>query len=74
MRTFLSGISESQRGEIMEIEATTVWIAVRSQRGLITDAEVFRSLDSATERERHWRESLNPDYDETAVIAGELAS
>lgn len=56
----------------MKTEEKKVWIAVRSQRGLITDAEIHLTRKAATERERQWNQSLNRDYDETAVIAAEL--
>jgi hypothetical protein len=56
----------------MKTKLKKVWIVVRSQRGLITDAEIHLTRKAASERERHWLQSLNRDYDETAVIAGEL--
>jgi hypothetical protein len=45
-----------------------VWIAVRSQRGFLTDAAVFGSQHPAEVRERRWRKIANPDYDESTVF------
>ena len=56
----------------MKTRVKKLWIAVRSQRGLITDAEIHLTRKAATECERQWKQSLNRDYDETAVIAGKL--
>ncbi len=52
----------------MKPKTNTVWIAIRSQRGFITDAAVFESEHGAQLRERQWRKSANPDYDESAVL------
>jgi hypothetical protein len=52
----------------MNLDTNVVWIAVRSQRGFITDAELFLSRDAAEACESEWREVANPDYDESAVI------
>jgi hypothetical protein len=62
----------SERGKLMKTTRKKLWIAVRSQRGLITDAEIHLTRKAAAARERLWKESLNRDYDETAVIAGVL--
>jgi hypothetical protein len=52
----------------MKLRTNVVWIAVRSQRGFITDAAVFESEHAAQLRERRWRKMANPDYDESAVL------
>ena len=52
----------------MKHETKAIWIAVRSQRGFITDATVFKTQHAAAVRERRWRKTANPDYDETAVF------
>jgi len=46
-----------------------IWVAVRVQRGLISDTRMFRHEESAQRCERSWRCLINPDYDETAVSA-----
>jgi hypothetical protein len=52
----------------MKPKKNTVWIAIRSQRGFITDAAVFESEHAAQVRERRWRNSANRDYDESVVL------
>ncbi len=46
----------------------TLWIAVKTWRGTPDEAKGFRSRAEAEKQERAWRESINPDYDATAVI------
>ena len=45
-----------------------LWVAVRVERGFVSDAKVFESIDVARRVERRWRARSNPDYDETAVV------
>lgn len=45
-----------------------IWVAVKVERGFISDARAYESFDSAKRAERRWQSSSNPDYDETAVI------
>ena len=52
----------------MKPKTNMVWLAIRSQRGFITDAAVFESEHAAQVRERRWRSSANPDYDESVVL------
>jgi hypothetical protein len=44
-----------------------VWVAVRVQRGFITDVRAYRDPASARRTERGWRRRMNPDYDETTL-------
>lgn len=46
------------------------WVAVRVERGYVSEAKVFESVNAAKQTERRWRNRFNPDYDETAVISG----
>jgi hypothetical protein len=52
----------------MKPKTNTVWIAIRSQRGFITDGAVFETEHAAQVREKRWRSSANRDYDESAVL------
>ncbi len=52
--------------------AKKVWVAIRVERGFITEARVFRSLTPAERIEQKWRAKANPDYDESAVLAARL--
>ena len=45
-----------------------LWVAVKVKRGFVCEAKVFESAAAAKQTERRWRASLNPDYDEAAVI------
>lgn len=45
------------------------WVAVRVERGYVSEARVFESESAAKQAERRWRNRFNPDYDETAVIS-----
>ncbi|HEU0037698.1 MAG TPA: hypothetical protein VFR76_00330, partial [Verrucomicrobiae bacterium] len=49
-----------------------VWVAVKVERGFVSEAKVFESLNAATRTERKWRARLNPDYDEAAVVSSRL--
>ena len=49
-----------------------VWVAVKVERGFISEARVFESLAAANRIEQHWRASLNPDYDEAAVVKSQF--
>jgi hypothetical protein len=52
----------------MRYKTKPIWIAIRSQRGFITDAAVFETENAAALRERRWRKTANVDYDETAIF------
>ena len=44
-----------------------IWVAIRVQRGFISDIRAFREKGLAFREERSWRRLMNPDYDETGV-------
>jgi len=44
-----------------------IWVAVRVERGFISEIRAYRDRHSARRREISWRRGMNPDYDETAV-------
>ena len=44
-----------------------VWVAVRVQRGFITEIKAYRGQKAARQTERRWRKKMNPDYDETGL-------
>jgi hypothetical protein len=44
-----------------------IWVAVRVERGFITEIRAYHNEQSARHREYLWRREMNPDYDETAV-------
>jgi hypothetical protein len=56
----------------MNIDTNAIWIAVRCERGFITNAEVFLSRQAAEGCEAQWRSAANPDYDESAVFYRKL--
>lgn len=45
----------------------TIWVAVRVQRGFVSDIRAYESERSARHQESSWRRQMNPDYDETCV-------
>lgn len=49
-----------------------LWVAVKVERGFISEAKVFESEQAAGQTERKWRARLNPDYDEAAVLMSRL--
>lgn len=55
-----------------------IWVAVRIQRGFVSDIRAFEDKEFALRLERSWRCEMNPDYDETGVanvkIIGSRAS
>ena len=44
-----------------------IWVAVRVQRGFISEVKAFKEREVALRQERYWRRDMNFDYDETAV-------
>ena len=50
----------------------SVWVAVRVERGFVSEARVFKTYSSAQRAEQRWRTSQNADYDESAVLQSEL--
>lgn len=51
-----------------------IWVAIKVERGFISDAKVYESFNSAKRTELRWRSRCNPDYDETAVIKTSFAA
>lgn len=58
---------------MIKAKGQRVWVAVRVERGFVSDIRVFREKESAFRQERYWRRRMNPDYDETGV-AGVIVS
>ena len=72
----MAGI-EGCRKEITKMHNTkdkTIWVAVRVQRGFVSDIRAYADERSARQRETLWRRQMNPDYDETAVSLVRLRS
>lgn len=44
-----------------------IWVAVRIERGFVSDVKAFQERELAVRQERSWRLRMNPDYDETGV-------
>ncbi len=51
-----------------------LWVAVKVERGYISQASLFGSLAQAQKTVRRWQARLNPDYDEAAVIKGRISA
>ena len=51
---------------------TAVWIAVRVDRGFVTEAKVFASYEKALKKKERWLSSMNPDYDDAQVVKSSL--
>ena len=49
-----------------------LWVAVKVERGSISESKVFESEQAAQQAERKWRARLNPDYDEAAGLKSRL--
>ena len=63
------GTKESSRSRAKaEKKEETLWIAVRVDRGIPTEARAFRSARLAMMQEKKWRKGMNFDYDETGVF------
>jgi len=45
-----------------------IWVAVRVQRGFISDARTFKKEHDARRQETAWQSNMNPDYDEVDVF------
>jgi len=54
---------------MIEKARQTIWVAVRVQRGFVSDIRAYSDEAPARRRERAWRRSMNPDYDETGISA-----
>ncbi|MBM4275357.1 MAG: hypothetical protein FJ134_12985 [Deltaproteobacteria bacterium] len=44
------------------------WVVVRVERGFPVEVQGFRRKSDAEKKEREWRKTINPDYDETEVL------
>jgi hypothetical protein len=44
-----------------------IWVAVRVQRGFVTEIRAYAEQAAARRTERSWRRRMNPDYDETGL-------
>lgn len=49
-----------------------IWVAVRVQRGFISDVCAYCDEKSAGRCERSWRHRMNADYDEIVVSAAHV--
>jgi hypothetical protein len=66
---FLAGTGGYKQGITMmrSMNDDGIWVAVRVQRGFVSDICAFDDEKAACRRESSWRRCMNPDYDETAV-------
>ena len=46
-----------------------IWVAVRVERGFPVEVKAFSKKTNAERQELAWRKTMNPDYDETGVLA-----
>jgi hypothetical protein len=44
-----------------------IWVAVRVQRGFVSDIRAYCDPVAARRTERSWRRRMNPDYDDTGL-------
>lgn len=44
-----------------------IWVAVRVQRGFVSDVRAYGDEKRARQQENLWRRQMNLDYDETCV-------
>ena len=49
-------------------ELSKIWIAVKVERGFPAKARAFSLEKPALQQERMWRDTMNPDYDDTEVF------
>jgi len=45
-----------------------IWVAVRVQRGFVSDVRAYQTEKSARRLEKSWRRRMNPDYDEAVTL------
>jgi len=66
---FLAGIGgyKQEITTMCNMNDNGIWVAVRVQRGFVSDIHAFGDERAARQREASWRRRMNPDYDETAV-------
>ena len=53
---------------MVNVHKSGIWVAVRVQRGFITEVKAFIEEKPARRQELSWRREMNPDYDETEVM------
>lgn len=65
------GINEyAPEGKVMRESCNElIWVAVRIQRGFVTEIKAYDEKTAARRTERSWRRRMNPDYDETSFSA-----
>jgi hypothetical protein len=51
-----------------------LWVAVKVERGYISQASLFGCRGKAQKLVRRWQARLNPDYDEVAVVKGRVSA
>jgi hypothetical protein len=56
-----------RRKDMSSTKKRKIWVAVRVQRGFISEVDAYTDEATARRRERYWRRQMNPDYDETTV-------
>jgi hypothetical protein len=55
-----------------KVVAQSLWVAVKVERGFVAEAKLFHSFAAAQRLQRRWQATLNPDYDEAAVVSATL--
>ena len=51
---------------------TVVWVAVKVERGYVSEAKIYKTLGAANRTKLKWRSSINQDYDEVGVVMSRL--
>ncbi len=51
-----------------------IWVAVRVQRGFVSDVRAYGDEKYARQQENLWRRRMNLDYDETCVSSVRLVA
>jgi len=52
----------------------SLWVAVKVERGFISEARLFGTPGQAQRSVRGWQTHLNPDYDEAAVVRARVSA
>jgi len=56
----------------MKKPSAPVWVAVKIERGYVSEARLCGTRSSADRVAQKWRRRLNPDYDEADVVQCQL--
>lgn len=56
----------------MKKRGAPLWVAVKVERGYVSEARLCETQSSAERVEKNWRRRLNPDYDEAGVVKCQL--